>query len=208
MSEFLGIDIKTLDNGGFQFCQTGLIRKVWEATGMEDCNGLPTPTNVEVPLGTDVKGSEDKRYWPNSYASVIGMMLYLVSKTRPGISFAVHQCERFTNNTKVSHEKTVKKTCRYLQGLKYNGLVFNSSKKLVVDFYADADFAGLWGHEDPQDLICARSRTGFVVNFANCPLLWVSKLQTEIALSTLHSKYVALSHSVRALIPLKVLSKK
>ena len=61
MSEFLGIDIKTLDNGGFQFCQTGLIRKVLEATGMEDCIGLPTPTKVEAPLGTDVNGSEAKR---------------------------------------------------------------------------------------------------------------------------------------------------
>ena len=37
MSDFLGIDIKTLDNGGFQFCQTGLIHKVVEATGMENC---------------------------------------------------------------------------------------------------------------------------------------------------------------------------
>ena len=41
VSEFIGIDIKTLDNGGFQFCQTGLIHKVLEATGMEHCNGLP-----------------------------------------------------------------------------------------------------------------------------------------------------------------------
>ena len=54
MSEFLGIDIKTLDSGEIQFCQTGLIRKVLEATGMEDCNGLRTPTKVEAPLGTDV----------------------------------------------------------------------------------------------------------------------------------------------------------
>ena len=46
MSEFLDIDIKTLDDGGFQFCQTGLIRKVLESTGMEHCNGLPTPTKV------------------------------------------------------------------------------------------------------------------------------------------------------------------
>ena len=43
--------------------------------------------------------------------------------------------------------------------------------------------------------------------FANCPLLWVSKLQTEIALSTIHSEYVALSHSVRALLPLESLIK-
>ena len=35
----------------------------------------------------------------------------------------------------------------------------------------------------------------------------MSKLQTEIALSTLHSEYVALSHSVRALLPLKSLTK-
>ena len=35
----------------------------------------------------------------------------------------------------------------------------------------------------------------------------MSKIQTEIALYTLHSEYVALSHSVRALITLKILIK-
>ena len=97
MSEFLVIDIKTLDNGGFKFCQTGLIRKVLEATGMEHCNGLPTPRKVEAPLGKDMNGSEAKRYCPNSYAYVIGMMMYLASNTRPDISFAVNQCARFTH---------------------------------------------------------------------------------------------------------------
>ena len=63
--------------------------------------------------------------------------------------------------------------CRYIQGTKDNGLVFNTSKKLVVDCYAHSDFAGLWGNENPQDPICARSRTGFMVTFDNCPLLWV-----------------------------------
>ena len=77
MSEFLGIDIKTLDDVGFKFCQTVLIHKVLEDTGVEHYNGLPTPTKVEAPLGKDVNGSEAKRDWTNSYASVIGMMLYL-----------------------------------------------------------------------------------------------------------------------------------
>ena len=97
----------------------------------------------------------------------------------------------------------MKRICRYLRGTKDNGLMFNPSKKLVVDCYSDAYFARLWGHENPQDHIFARSRTGFVVTFANFPLLWMSKLQTEIALSKLHTEYVALSHSVRALLPLK-----
>ena len=102
----------------------------------------------------------------------------------------------------------MKRICKYLKGTKDNGLVFNPSKELVVDCYTDADFAGLWRHEDPQDPICAISITGFVLKFANCPLLWMSKLQTEIALSTLHSDYVALSHSIRALLPLKSLIKR
>ena len=99
MSEFLGIDINALDNDVFQFFQTGLISKVLEATGMEDCNRLTTPTKVDATLGKDKNGSEAKRDWPNSYASVIGMMLYLASNTRPDISFAVHQFAWFTHNT-------------------------------------------------------------------------------------------------------------
>ena len=87
------------------------------------------------------------------------------SNTRPDISFSVHQCSRFTHNTKSSHETALKRIFRYLQGTNDNGLVFNPSKKLLVGFYADADFAGLWGHENTQDPICARSRTGFGVTF-------------------------------------------
>ena len=77
MSEFLGIDIKTFDNGEFQFCQTELIQKFLEATDMEHHNGSPTPTRDEATLCADSNSSEAKRYWPNIYASVIGMMLYL-----------------------------------------------------------------------------------------------------------------------------------
>ena len=95
----------------------------------------------------------------------------------------------------------MKRICWYIQGTNENGLVFNPYKKLVVNCCADAYLVGLWGHETPQDPICARSRTGFVVTFSNCPMFWVSKLQIDISLSTLHTEYVALSHSVRALLP-------
>ena len=173
MSEFFFIDIKTLDDGGFQFCPTVLICKVLEATFMEHCNGFPTPTKFEAPLGTDADGSEAKRYWTNSYASVIGLILYMASSTIPDILFAVHQCAQFTHNTKASNKTDMKSIFRYLQGTKDNDLVFNPSKKLVVNCYADADFARLWKQEDPQDPIFARSRTGCVVTFSNCPLLWM-----------------------------------
>jgi hypothetical protein len=72
---------------------------------------------------------------------------------------------------------------------------------MTVDCYVDADFAGLYGVEDSQDPISVKSRTGYVILIANCPLLWVSKLQSEIALSTLESEFIALSSSFRSLIP-------
>jgi hypothetical protein len=37
------------------------------------------------------------------------------------------------------------------------------------------------------------------------PLLWVSKLQTEIALSTTDAKYIALSQAIRELLPMQAL---
>ena len=37
--------------------------------------------------------------------------------------------------------------------------------------------------------------------FAGCPITWGSKLQTEIALSTTESEYIALSSAMREVIP-------
>jgi len=48
----------------------------------------------------------------------------------------------------------------------------------------DADFAGTWSASTADKTSSVKSRTGYVITFASCPVLWCSKLQTEIALST------------------------
>ena len=71
----------------------------------------------------------------------------------------------------------------------------------------NADFAGLHGH-DPQEMpTSARSRTGYIMFFGGCPLLWKSKLQTETALSTFHAEYIALAAEMRQLIVVNGFSK-
>ena len=74
------------------------------------------------------------------------------------------------------------------------------SNRLQVECYVDADFAGLWAIEHDQDPIGVKSRTGYLIECMNYPLLWVSNLQTQIALSTSESGYIVLSHSVRCFI--------
>ena len=73
---------------------------------------------------------------------------------------------------------------------------------LNVDCYVDADFAGLWPHEEKQDPSCVKSRTGYVICVANCPVVWVSKLQSDIATSTMDAEYNALSMAMKSVLPL------
>ena len=70
-----------------------------------------------------------------------------------------------------------------------------------------SDFTGLFNDEDSQDPISVKSRTGYVIILGDCPLVWASKLQQEISLSTVEAEYVALSQSMRELIPLRELLK-
>jgi hypothetical protein len=52
-----------------------------------------------------------------------------------------------------------------------------------LEVYVDASFCGDW---DPQeaatDCDTARSRHGYIISYAGCPVVWKSQLQTEIAL--------------------------
>ena len=61
MSELFGIGIETLDDDGFHFYQTIPIWKLLEATEIDNCNELPTPTKVDAPLETDDNGADAKR---------------------------------------------------------------------------------------------------------------------------------------------------
>ena len=42
---------------------------------------------------------------------------------------------------------------------------------------------------------------GYVITYAGCPVLWCSKLQTEIDLSTTETEYILLSKAMRKVIP-------
>ena len=141
------------------------------------------------------------------YKSVIGMMMFLAGTTRPDISFAVHQCARFSQNPMRSHEEAVKRIGRYLKATADIGLVLkpNGSNRLTAS--ADADFAGSWNFKNSDEASSVLSRSGYLIMFSNCPILWVSKMQSEIALSTTEAEYICLSQCIRDLIPIRTIIK-
>jgi hypothetical protein len=74
-----------------------------------------------------------------------------------------------------------------------------------LDCCVDADFAGLWGHEDDQDPVSVRSRTGFTLTLFGCPILWSSKLQMDETLSSTAAECVAFSMEMREVLPMRAL---
>ena len=70
MAGFLGV----LDEGRIELTQTGLIKRILEAMGIEGANPKSTSAETE-PLPSDKTGSLTEQ--PFNYASVIGMLQYL-----------------------------------------------------------------------------------------------------------------------------------
>eukprot|EP00957_Ditylum_brightwellii_P162226 12352765-Ditylum_brightwellii.AAC.1 len=109
VEEFLGIKIDPTGNGGYKLSQTGLIKKILSTTGMLDCNPAVAPTAASGPLGPDPHRKEFQLQELWNYASVVGMLMYLSSNSRPEIAFAVYQYARSTHGTK--HEKAILQIC-------------------------------------------------------------------------------------------------
>jgi hypothetical protein len=199
---FLGVHIDRRSDGTIKLTQKGLTKRIIEALHIQNKPTKRTPAKLGV-LGADSDGEPPQKMF--SYASVIGMLGYLQANSRLDISFAVAQCARFTHNPKRSHEIALERIGQYLKGTIEEGMILRPipmSEELTCNVYVDADFAGGWGYEDPLDPACVRSRTGYIIEVMGCPVVWKSKLQTDIATSTMEAEYSALSMALRATIPL------
>ena len=84
---------------------------------------------------------------------------------------------------------------RYLLGSREKRLILKPRKKKCLENFVDADFCGNWNRmRASEDAITAKSRTGFIIMYAGCPIAWWSKLQKKVALSTAQP-FIAWSNS-------------
>ena len=201
INAFLGIKVDKGENGSITMTQPALIKRILNDLSLLDGNCKLHDTPANVTLNKMSSGEERNQTW--NYRSVIGMMMFLASSTRPDILFAVHQCAKFNSCPKRVHEEAVKRIGRYLKRTMDKGTILTPNGTHKLDCYVDADFAGCFDHEISDDRSSVLSRTGYSITYSGCPLLCVSKMQTEIALSTTEAEYIALSQSMRDLIPLR-----
>ena len=203
---FLGVHIKRdPTTGEVTLTQEGLTKRIISALGCDDLPGVDTP--ADDVLGKDEDGEPANCTF--NYASVIGMLWYLYGHSRPDLGFAVSQSARFAFAPKRSHELALIRIGQYLKKTADKGMILKpmSSDSFKMDAYVDSDFMGLYGKEKRTDPTNVKSRTGFVICINDCPIIWSSKLQEGIALSTMMAEYYALSTCMREVLPLRELTK-
>jgi hypothetical protein len=137
---FLGVHIEHNNaDGSVKLTQSGLAKHVIDALNVTHMPRKFTPATA-TPLVKDEDGEPPNAAY--SYASVIGMLLYLQGHSCPDITYAVSQCSRFVHSPRRSHEIALEHIGQYLKGTLDEGLILKPSEELDIDVFVDADFAG------------------------------------------------------------------
>ena len=205
LQDYLGTRLTKHPDGRIELQQKKMIDNCLEMLGMG-----PTSKNVKIHdtpaksskiLHADEDGANWKHAW--NYRAVVGCLNYLQAMTPPDLMYSIHKCARFCNNPKLLHEQGLKCICHYLYLTRSQGFIFQP--KLMDGFkcYVDADWAGNWLKTRPNDKTGALSHTGYLITYANCPIMWGSKMQSLVALSTMEAELIALSTTLCEVIHLQ-----
>jgi len=182
-ADYVGVNIKKLRDGTYKFTQWALIDSIIEDIGIKDSNTKPVPAKISLRLHAF---KEEPVFDLNvNYRSVVGKLNYLAQTIRPDIMYATHQIAKYSSDPRESHGEAVIYLIRYLKKTLDLGLRFKPDPSKGFKCYCDADFSGLWNKTlAPVDPSTSKSRSGWIIFYAGCPISWASKLQSQVALST------------------------
>jgi hypothetical protein len=177
--------------------QKPYILDVLESTAMTNATPSPTPmtTNYKTPPSSEHEAKADDEgntgYASGGtmgFATDVGKLAWIASKSRPDISLAVNKLQRQTSNPRDCDFHAVKRVLRYLRGTLDLGIVFGSDPSQGLIGFVDAS------HADIED---SKSTEAYVFFMAGGPISWASKRQHAVATSTTVAEYYAMDCAVR-----------
>lgn len=175
-------------NGTLWLDQSDYIQRIIQRFGMQNCNVVTTPIDINVKLNKDMSpkcNDEINEMRDVPYQEAVGSLLYAAQGTRPDIAFAVNVASRYNNNPGKQHWNAVKRIFSYLKGTSDFKLRYVSSKNSKMIGFSDADWA--------SDTDERKSTTGYVFMKSGGAITWGCRKQQTVALSTTEAEYMALS---------------
>jgi hypothetical protein len=129
-------NIKLIKNeSGITLSQSYYVEKILSRFGFIDGKSSPTPYDPSVILRKNKNEPTDQL----KYSQIIGSLMYLVSATRPDISFAVRKLSGFMLNPGIDNWHALERVIRYLCGtMSYE--IHYSGHPAVYEGYSDANW--------------------------------------------------------------------
>lgn len=130
------------------------------------------------------KGVEAERT-SNPYRELVGCLAYIAQSSRPDLCVAVNLLSQYQSCPTNEHWCYLKRILRYIKGTLDISLEFRGGdqvKPLIV--YSDAD----WGN----DINDRRSITGCILQVFGSTVMWLTRKQQTVALSSTEAEFIAL----------------
>ena len=192
LNHFLGVNV-TQNERVISLDQSYYTEFILKKFGFNESKPVITPTDASVPLSKST--DDDKMFDAVTYQSSVGSLLYLSTKTRPDIAYAVSNVSKYCSKPTHRHWCAVKRIFRYLKGTMNLGISYQRFESDDCVGFSDADWAG--------DVSDRKSTSGYCFKFGRSLISWRSNKQTCVALSTAEAEYVALAGAAQEAVWLK-----
>ena len=172
--------------------QTQYLKDVLSDFGMSECGSVSTPLSAKTFKLPNTHCTANEM----PYAKLVGKLLYASNCTRPDITASVNYLSRFMSSPNVEHWLQAKRVLRYLKGTIDKGLMFNKHIPYTHVAWQDSSFA-----DGPS----GKSRTGYADLMCGAAVVWGSRLQPTVALSTMEAEYMSLCSATQEVLFLRQL---
>jgi hypothetical protein len=220
LSYFLGIRVDR-DQTNISLSQKAYLETLLCKCNMDGCNPISTPLEAKINVDelTSDKIEENNKY---PCRNVIGSLMYVMLCTRPDLCYAVSLLSRFQAKPSKQLWQQLKRVLRYIKGTLDLKLIFSKDETLepitvflkettfgrrrLVKKLIDLNVQPMYGYVDASfatNDAKAHSTSGMVVKIFGNIVMWTSRRQTVVALSTMIAEFYALCEITRDIIWLR-----
>ncbi|CAH2097011.1 unnamed protein product [Euphydryas editha] len=185
ISKFLGIDVKQdLNSGVTIISQKDYLRNILSEYNMLDCKTLSLPIDKNFNFHILKRENSESVFIENKCRRLIGRLMYAAMGTRPDICAVVNILSRYQNSASTLLYKILLNILRYLKG----------TLDLCLIYYRDSNVDEIIGYVDSDWGGCndRKSTTGCIFKVFGSSVMWFSKKQATVSLSSTEAEFIAL----------------
>ena len=191
---YLGMKITPVKDG-YRLDQSAYVNKLLTRFDMANCNPVRTPLIVSQSGDASPHVQKTPGLATNKpFQELLGCLLYLSNVSRPDITYPTVAMSVHSHSPMQHHMGILKRILRYLRGTPSLGINFLSTNTGQLYAASDASLCSF-----PH----SRSVSGIAIFLGSAPLLWRTKQQSLVALSSCEAEIYAIAETCKDLVPIR-----